>query len=116
MNTKLSAQTRPYVAKNGKQQFKPSLALTMLMNENGEGFCLACGEIQDCVEPDARQYECECCGAPKVNGTQSGWPRLTTPRSSAFTLGIPTTTWRALSAPTAKRMPVWFRPPRSCLL
>jgi len=70
MNTKLSAQTRPYVAKNGKQQFKPSLALTMLMNENGEGFCLACGEIQDCVEPDARQYECECCGAPKVYGAE----------------------------------------------
>jgi len=26
------------------------------------GFCLACGERQDGCEPDARNYECECCG------------------------------------------------------
>lgn len=32
------------------------------------GMCLACGELADGVEPDARRYECECCGAHKVYG------------------------------------------------
>lgn len=26
------------------------------------GFCTACGERVDGVEPDARGYDCECCG------------------------------------------------------
>ncbi len=34
------------------------------------GFCLACGEQQDGCEPDARRYECECCGARKVYGAE----------------------------------------------
>lgn len=34
------------------------------------GFCLACGEDAMNVEPDARQYECECCGERKVYGAQ----------------------------------------------
>lgn len=34
------------------------------------GFCLACGEEQDGCEPDARRYECECCGARKVYGAE----------------------------------------------
>jgi hypothetical protein len=29
------------------------------------GFCIACGEEVDGCEPDARQYECECCGEEK---------------------------------------------------
>ena len=36
--------------------------------ESGEdttGVCLACGETQTGVEPDARGYECESCGAPR---------------------------------------------------
>jgi hypothetical protein len=32
------------------------------------GFCLACGEEADGVEPDARKYECEYCGAHAVYG------------------------------------------------
>jgi len=32
------------------------------------GFCLACGEEADGVEPDARNYECDACGAHKVFG------------------------------------------------
>lgn len=32
------------------------------------GVCLACGELADSCEPDARGYECECCGAHKVYG------------------------------------------------
>jgi hypothetical protein len=32
------------------------------------GFCVACGEEQEGCEPDAREYECECCGERKVYG------------------------------------------------
>lgn len=32
------------------------------------GFCIACGEEADGCEPDAREYECECCGENKVFG------------------------------------------------
>lgn len=32
------------------------------------GFCLACGEEADGCEPDARNYECEYCGARRVFG------------------------------------------------
>ncbi len=38
--------------------------------DNYEGFCLACGERQDCCEPDARNYECEACGEHQVFGAQ----------------------------------------------
>ena len=34
------------------------------------GFCTECGEEQDGCEPDARNYECESCGAMKVSGAQ----------------------------------------------
>lgn len=34
------------------------------------GICLACGEEAYGVEPDARRYECESCGKPKVYGAQ----------------------------------------------
>lgn len=32
------------------------------------GFCIACGNEQEGCEPDAREYECEACGADKVYG------------------------------------------------
>ena len=40
--------------------------------ENGEmiGYCLACGAEADGVEPDAREYECESCGASEVYGAE----------------------------------------------
>lgn len=31
------------------------------------GFCTACGEEQEGCEPDARNYECDNCGAHKVS-------------------------------------------------
>ena len=34
------------------------------------GFCLACGEEASGVEPDARRYECEACGAARVYGAE----------------------------------------------
>ena len=40
--------------------------------ESGDymGFCLACGDEAYGVEPDARKYECESCGKPKVYGAE----------------------------------------------
>lgn len=34
------------------------------------GFCLACGGEAYGVEPDARKYECDECGAHKVYGAE----------------------------------------------
>lgn len=34
------------------------------------GFCIACGEDADGVEPDARKYTCECCDEPAVYGAE----------------------------------------------
>jgi hypothetical protein len=59
-----------YIAKNGKQQYRPSIAEVMLAAEENAGFCLACGETQDCVEPDAERYVCESCGEAKVYGAE----------------------------------------------
>jgi hypothetical protein len=38
--------------------------------DDGTGFCVACGEEAWGVEPDARGYECENCGEPKVYGAE----------------------------------------------
>ena len=43
--------------------------LVALSEEHG-GACIACGEEAYGVEPDARGYECEECGAPKVYGAE----------------------------------------------
>lgn len=37
-------------------------------SEDMGGFCLACGEEASNVEPDARKYCCEACGALQVYG------------------------------------------------
>ena len=34
------------------------------------GFCIACGVEAESVEPDAREYECECCGERAVYGDE----------------------------------------------
>ncbi len=34
------------------------------------GFCLACGNVQDGCEPDARGYICEHCGEDEVYGAE----------------------------------------------
>lgn len=45
-------------------------AIEILERDEYQGVCLACGEIAEEVEPDARKYECECCGAEKVYGAE----------------------------------------------
>lgn len=51
---------------------RPSLDEVMEAVEADDhlGFCLECGEQAYGVEPDARKYECECCGANKVYGAE----------------------------------------------
>ncbi|WP_428489100.1 hypothetical protein [Rhodopila sp.] len=34
------------------------------------GYCLACGNMRDCCEPDAREYECEECHELQVYGAE----------------------------------------------
>lgn len=34
------------------------------------GICVLCGEDADGCEPDARRYECECCGERGVFGAE----------------------------------------------
>lgn len=51
---------------------KPTLEQIMEAVEEDDniGFCTACGEQAYGVEPDARNYECESCGAKKVFGAE----------------------------------------------
>jgi hypothetical protein len=64
---------KSYVAKCGLVQYKPSFRWlqSVLEGESNEGFCLACGETNDGIEPDARKYHCQCCNAPKVYGAEN---------------------------------------------
>lgn len=50
----------------------PSLdeIIEAVQEDDGSGFCLACGEQAWGVEPDARKYECESCGEFKVYGAE----------------------------------------------
>jgi len=58
---------RQYRAKNGATQWMPSVNEAIQMDDEGDGFCLACGETQ-AAEPDARKQTCESCDADKVYG------------------------------------------------
>ena len=40
------------------------------LSDGRVGICLKCGETQYGVEPDARRYDCECCGLPEVYGAE----------------------------------------------
>lgn len=55
----------------------PSLEEIKEATEEQQGFCIACGEIADGVEPDARNYTCEYCGFSEVFGADElvlmGW-------------------------------------------
>lgn len=59
---------KQYTTAKGVQQWMPSLEEVQEMDENMEGFCLACNNVQSGCEPDARNYECEACGKRKVFG------------------------------------------------
>lgn len=66
--TAATKHVRPYTTRTGAKQFKPSIQLAMALNSRSSGFCLACGDEQNGVEPDARKYRCTSCGKHKVYG------------------------------------------------
>jgi hypothetical protein len=41
-----------------------------VQEDDNLGFCIACGEPADSVEPDARKYQCDTCGALAVYGAE----------------------------------------------
>ena len=51
-----------------------SITLELVMNAMADqdyvGFCITCGEQFDGIEPDAHEYECECCGQHTVYGAE----------------------------------------------
>jgi hypothetical protein len=62
--------TLEYTTKSGHRQIKPSLTLLKQLQADQQGFCLACGEVNDGIEPDASRYECQFCKLPKVYGAE----------------------------------------------
>lgn len=62
----------PYKTRSGLTQYKPSFidVQSVIEGDEMQGFCLACGAQNGPVEPDARKYTCESCGAPKVYGAE----------------------------------------------
>lgn len=63
---------KAYQTRSGTTQYKPSLVQVqeIIEGEGYGGFCLACGVEAYGVEPDARKYTCEYCGAAKVYGAE----------------------------------------------
>jgi Zn finger protein HypA/HybF involved in hydrogenase expression len=63
---------KQYRARNGALQYKPAQGLLIDLIESGEpqGFCLACAEVIDEIEPDARATDCPNCAAAKVYGAE----------------------------------------------
>ena len=51
---------------------RPTLeeVMTAVESDGNIGYCLDCGEEHSGIEPDARRYECEACGAPNVYGAE----------------------------------------------
>jgi len=56
--------------KNTKGQDRWAFSVEELQeaDQNCEGCCIACGEIGQSAEPDARGYTCDSCGEKKVYG------------------------------------------------
>lgn len=59
--TKPTARKYPLTAKR---------VLAAVEADDNLGFCLACGADAFGVEPDARKYECDECGAHRVYGAE----------------------------------------------
>jgi hypothetical protein len=53
-----------------KAKIDMDYCMAVVEGDNDEGCCLACGNWQTGVEPDARNYTCEACGAAKVFGAE----------------------------------------------
>lgn len=65
-------QAKSFVTKKGLTRYMQIMTSEEFIthSEDNGGFCVACGEEAYGVEPDARGYECECCGEMKVYGAE----------------------------------------------
>lgn len=72
MSKKATRSVLPYTTRSGETLLKPSFKSLerSIKADSNDGFCLACGAWQGAVEPDARKYSCESCGAKKVYGAE----------------------------------------------
>jgi Zn finger protein HypA/HybF involved in hydrogenase expression len=61
---------KQYRSRSGETLYKPSMKQLENAMNNNCGYCLKCGSKAHNVEPDARKYECEHCGATKVYGAE----------------------------------------------
>jgi hypothetical protein len=59
-----------YRARSGQQRYRPIITERDLYGDECKGFCLGCGKGASGVEPDARRYVCDHCGAEKVYGLE----------------------------------------------
>lgn len=44
--------------------------LSAIREDDNIGFCVSCGETHYCIEPDAREYQCESCETSTVYGAE----------------------------------------------
>jgi len=58
------------VTTTARHRFVFTQAQCLGMDLDDIGGCTACGETAYGVEPDARRYECDHCGAKRVYGAQ----------------------------------------------
>ena len=52
--------------KSGRVWFLPTIELVQEMDDDNEGLCIACGERDYGIEPDAGPCECPSCGERKL--------------------------------------------------
>jgi predicted RNA-binding Zn-ribbon protein involved in translation (DUF1610 family) len=68
----MTDHAKQYRAKSGRIQYKPSddWLTSVIEGDNSRGFCLACAETTDGIEPDAEAYTCPHCGESKLFGAE----------------------------------------------
>jgi hypothetical protein len=59
--SKVTVKVKPLVVRMSEDEIREAM-------EALQGVCVACGELADGCEPEARAYECEVCGTPTVYG------------------------------------------------
>jgi hypothetical protein len=68
---------KQYTAKNGRIQYKPAQGwlIDVIESDNATGFCLACAQDVEGIEPDAEAHTCPHCYADKVFGAENLFER-----------------------------------------
>lgn len=66
----ICTQLEPLVKLAKKPRAKRITCCMEDIHDGNQGACIACGSMADGCEPDAREYECECCGEKKVYGLE----------------------------------------------